>query len=419
MNKDLLYAFIKEQDQQHLIPILDKASLPQKKRILKQIEIIASKPYQKLQTSSVAKMISPIEKMPFSGSQQEIELGLQTLMQNQTGCLIFAGGQATRLNTNRAKGLFPIQGKSLFAQICMWISAYNLAFNLSIPLIVLVSKQNKKQIQRHFENNRCFGLCPKKIMLLEQGEYPLFDEDQKWVLKRGKIYQAANGNGGVFEALQKKRAKQFLKDHRLQYLHMVPIDNPLNDPLDINLLGYLQAQKLDVVIKAFLSKDPNEKAGRIYQDQQKHLIVDYMELSKEKKKQLIYANGGHYCIKLSSLFELEEKKVTLPYHFVKKKIDTNLWGWKGEKFVFDLFPYFSKVSSLCYEKKQFFAPLKEPKDLGFIERSLERKKRGILEKINRSNIKGLTEKELEIYLKKDVFTVSFLALFLRSQHPFV
>src|SRR5690606_10447167 len=97
--------------------------------------------------------------------------------------------------------------------------------------------------------------------------------------------------------------------------------------------------------------NPKEKVGRIYQEHKKHLIVDYMELSEDEKKELIYANGGHYCIKLSSLFELEKKEISLPYHFVKKKMNSNLFVWKAEQFVFDLFSYLPRVSSLCYERK--------------------------------------------------------------------
>ena len=66
--------------------------------------------------------------------------------------------------------------------------------------------------KRFFEANNYFNYGKENIQFFKQGELPMLSEDGKILLsEKGKIKEAADGHGGVFEALYKNNMYEDMK----------------------------------------------------------------------------------------------------------------------------------------------------------------------------------------------------------------
>lgn len=381
MDRQQLFTFLQKINQDFLLPTFSKLSLKEKHILLEQIQKIFQNHYEIPKKREERESITPLQKCSQSGVKEEAILGLEAIKNRQVGCLLLAAGTASRLNKGMAKGLIEMGPRhtSLLTHICRWHLAYKKRYNAPIFLIILVSKGNKESIYSHFAHKNFFGLGKRNILFLEQNTYPYFNLDGKWIMKNHKILEAPNGNGGFLELFTSQQVQEFIKLHQFSYMHIIPIDNPLDNPLDPNLTGHLIRKRCDAVIKGFKRDNIAEKTGVICREKTTHTIVDYMEIdpsfmgrNPQGKMHFPYANGGHYCVSIEALQKCMKKKVVLPYHWVKKKLSKETFVWKAEKFIFDIFPHFSKVRALCYPKKAFFSPIKSEGDISNLEKMLEK-----------------------------------------------
>jgi len=410
MKEEIILDFLSSHNQTELLDQLNKLSEKSKKLLLKDVgkylELYQGS-FQKEETSA----LNPLKECMRSDLKEHNLRGFDSLKKQEVGCMVFAAGEGSRFGINKAKGLFCIDGENtLISNLCQWILAYELAFDIKIPLLFLVSSKNKKQIIEHFGKNNFFGLDKEDVIFIEQTNHPLLNERHQWFLNHeNKIASAPNGNGDFLEALQRSGSLEMLKKRNIKYLQVLFIDNPLIDPLDPNLLGFLIEKKLDAALHVFERDDVNEKVGLICEDTGKHFVVDYMQIghdtfieTENNRPMFPYANSGHFCVSIDALISLINKKIDLPYHWVWKKVDGEISAWKAEKFALDVFPYLN-CSSLSYEKNKTFAPLKSVQDVENVRNLLAKRNSEIYQEAYRSKLNDgatLNVKDIVRYIAK-------------------
>ena len=310
---------------------------------------------------------SPLKKFEHVGIDVDRELGEDLLSRGKVGCLILAAGLGSRLGFEGPKGCFPvsvIEKKSLFQLLFERVAAIQKKWNCQLPLIILLSSNNRDQTIRFLRSHHFFGLLESQVTCVEQHNYPYFDCSGRVLVDKLHIMAAPNGNGGALDVLHPVMsawAKQ-----GIEYMHIIPVDNPLLDPFDPYMTGVLERKQADIVVKAIERTDAHENVGLLVEGQQKIHVVDYMEIeadvftAQDGQGKLTYALGncGHYCARLSFLLSLEH---TLPLHWIEKKVKVGRFkvaAWKGEKFIFDLLPMATRAVVICYPRQLCFAPLK-------------------------------------------------------------
>ncbi len=410
MNKDKILDFLFKRSQIKMLTLLKELPKESEELLLEDIYKYTSL-YQEGPQKEKTTSLSPLKKCEKTDFKSHRLIGLDSVKKQEVGCLVFAAGEGSRFGLNKAKGLFCLDGKSsLISDLCQWILAYEMSFNIKVPLLLLVSSKNKQEIIDHFEENNFFKLDRRNIFFIEQADYPLLDEKHQWFLDHeNKIAKAPNGNGDFLEALRRSGTLKVLEEQDIKYLQVFFIDNPLIDPLDPNLLGFLINQKLDAALHVFERDDLTEKVGVICEDNGRSFVIDYMQIDQDsfvkaenRRPVFSYANSGHFCVSINSLISLANRKIKLPYHWVWKKVNGQTYAWKAEKFAFDIFPYLN-CKSLCYEKNKTFAPLKTIEDVENVKSLLADKKREIYREVYNEIPKGdftIKIKDMVSYLEK-------------------
>lgn len=143
---------------------------------------------------------------------------------------------------------------------------------------------------------------------------------------------------------------------------MSNIENPLTDPVDAGLIALGEKEKADAVVQC-IQRTPADKAmGVLVEKGEKIEIVEYTEL--DPKKEYKYAYTGQIAFAFPFFSRMAD--IDLPVHWVEKQS-----LWKGEKFIFDAFPFASRVRAFEVDRKQRFAPLKGRDCIEAVEKVLK------------------------------------------------
>ena len=288
---------------------------------------------------------------------------IQTAVKN-TAVLILAGGQGSRLGFQGPKGCFSILGKSLFERHCEKIK------NADIPVAILTSPLNHQETFSFFQEHQLFGL--HEVNFFSQKTLPLFDESGRWFWDGpGHIAEGADGNGSVFSALEESGLLQYFIDCGVETVHIVPVDNPLADPLDPILSAFHEKEKADLTIKCIRLMNPHEPTGRLVQMNHRLMIAEFAELSEGQREQNLYANTGLLAIRISLMRYLSQQK--FPYHWAWRSTAAGRLAWKAEQFIVDALLYAQNSRSICYPRESCFAPLKDKSSIAEIEQALQDK----------------------------------------------
>ncbi|MCB1071533.1 MAG: UTP--glucose-1-phosphate uridylyltransferase [Chlamydiia bacterium] len=248
---------------------------------------------------------------------------------SDSGCLILAGGQGTRLGFNGPKGCaeLPLKEKKTLFQIL-----FEKVKDPKAPVAVMTSPINHETTLAYLKKEDFFGL--QNVTLFQQGmegEFP-------------------DGNGKAFTYFCQEGLWDQWKEIGIKYLQVLPIDNPLATPFDEELLKANQG--VDLVLRGVKRKGPDEKMGVILSGN-KLQVEEYTE-STHLDEELLGNTGIFSCtldfVKLGS-------SVSLPVHVVRKKVQ-GCWVSKREYFIFDLFPYAKSYKVLLSQREKCFAPIK-------------------------------------------------------------
>lgn len=308
----------------------------------------------------------PLDVYDSSGNDADVFLGKE----KKYGCIILTGGQGSRLGVSIPKALMPvslIKNKSLLQIFCEKGVAASRKLGRQLPLAIMTSPFNDKIIRSYLESHHFFGLSPEQVDIFPQEIMPFLDNHGNWILETpGKIASGPDGNGHSLKRFFQNGIWKKWKERGIECVNVVPIDNPLADPFDTELVGYHTRQENDVTIKAVFRHDPNEKVGVIGLKNNKIGIREYSELPANSQS-FTLANIGLFCLDIDFINTIAS--ISLPWHLARKKAPV-LCGtakgycqemaliWKFETFIFDILDYAKKASVLVFPREHTYAPLK-------------------------------------------------------------
>ena len=185
--------------------------------------------------------------------------------------------------------------KSLFEILCDNLKTAKTNYDVYIPWYIMTSRENNKQTIEFFEENNYFNYPKDKIKFFVQGELPMVGTDGKILLdKEGIIKEAADGHGGIFEAMFKNNVVEDMKNNGIEWIFVGPVDNPLVKMVDEVLIGVAVDKKVLAIGKSLVKASAKEKVGVFCKKNGKPAVIEYTEISdemaeeKDKDGNLVY-----------------------------------------------------------------------------------------------------------------------------------
>lgn len=417
MYPQLKNKYLDPKDLQTVFKYWNDLSLERQTHLLQEIFAIDEKVLQNqkklILSSSSHTLLSfePVQKIAKKGNLTDFLTGKRLIKEGKVGCIILAGGQGSRLNFEKPKGMFPIsviQNKSLF-QICAEkVAAASKQAQRQLSLAIMTSPLNDQETKDFFKANAFFGLAENQVFFFCQSMLPLLNKEGHLFLESpDQIAMGPNGNGFCLHEFVKAGIWAKWNQQGIEYVNMIQIDNPLADPFDAELIGFQEREQLEIASITIEKNSPNEKVGVFVLESTKSRtesairVVEYSELG-EDEKEAKWSNGQlKYGLASLSLFSFKMDFIknvsskSMPLHLAWKavkcledenhiQIFTQSNAWKFEAFIFDVLVYAKKVGIILYPRDECFAPLKNlngensPK---FVKEAILKRERQIMEEI--------------------------------------
>ena len=389
-NLESIKKTLKKYSQEHLLNEYEKLDEVNQKRLLDQIEHIDFELINNLYNNTKKEVnvgenkISPIEYLDkdrlngyYKGYQ---ETGEKAIRAGKLAAVTMAGGQGTRLGHKGPKGTFDIgleSHKSLFELLSDSLKEQGKKYDVMIPWFIMTSEENNDETIAFFAKNRNFGYeKDKNLFFFKQGELPMVDTEGKILIgENGLIKEAADGHGGIYEALVKNGMTKKMRELGVEWIFIGGVDNCLVKMVDPILMGIAIQKHVTAAGKSVVKANPQEKVGVFCKRNGRPSVVEYTEIPKEmaeatdSRGELIYGESHILC----NLFNINavERMGTkpLPYHVAYKKatyIDKNgnkvvpdgPNAYKFEAFLFDAFGELDDMAVLRVKREEEFAPVK-------------------------------------------------------------
>ena len=270
---------------------------------------------------------------------------------------------------------------------------------VTIPWYIMTSFVTDDATKKYFEKNNFFGLERDQIYFFNQDLFPCLTAETGHILLASKweIAIAPNGNGGLWSALKSSGALADMKRRGVTLVASYGVDNILAKVADPVFIGFSTLNKKSpisckVVCKAY----PEERVGVLCLRDGKPNVIEYSEIDPKRANEIdpttgkLLFNAAHIVLN-NFTTEFIERIVSsnasstgstpgesdasqvdstlleqLPYHIAKKKIPcideqgnaAEIWGWKFELFVFDVFEYADSIAAIEVVRSDEFSPLK-------------------------------------------------------------
>lgn len=285
-----------------------------------------------------------------AGNPEAIALGQKLLQEGAVGAIILAGGMGTRLGFPHPKGMFPLFPNLTLFEIFAKKSQGH-------PLAIMTSPENDAETRAFFAEHKRFGLAESDLFFFTQGTLPMEDEAGHPLAVR-----APDGNGSLFTHFVQSGLHALWTERGIRVLNVIPVDNPLSDPFDPNLIGHHVQKGADVTVKCIERLNPDEKVGVIIESDGKIRVKEYSEITDEERndlKRYPWANISLFCLSMPFVANLATQD--FPLHKALKPLTAapnSPLAWKKERFIFDLLPFATAPTLLAYPRATTFAPLK-------------------------------------------------------------
>ena len=381
---------LKKYGQEHILKNFEKLPQESKVKLLDQISTIDFNQITELYESTKKEInfsndrIEPIEytdksKLLPEQLKKYNDLGEKVIREGKYSVVTMAGGQGTRLGHNGPKGTFMLgikNDKSIFEILIDTLKENNKKYGITIPWYIMTSRENNDQTEEFFKENNYFNYDSNLIIFFKQGELPMCSEDGKLLIdEKGKIKEAADGHGGIFESMKKNGIISDMKSKGIEWAFIGPVDNVLAKMVDPTLLGLALDKKVLAGGKSVVKAGPKEKVGVFCKRNGKPGVVEYTEITDDMAQattengQLIFGESHINCnlFNIESIEEVSKKK--LPYHCAHKKakyinedgelvIPEKPNAYKFESFIFDAFDMLDDMAILRVKREEEFAPVK-------------------------------------------------------------
>lgn len=376
--------------QEHILKFYNELSKEEQNQLLDEILTMDFKQIEELYESTKTKpnfentKIEPIEHVTKAElSKEEIEkytkIGQEVVKQGKLAVVTMAGGQGTRLGHDGPKGTYDIglaSHKPIFEILCDNLKQAREKYGIDIPWYIMTSDENNEETMDFFEKNNYFNYPKSAVQFFKQGKLPMLDVNGKILLdEQGMIKQAADGHGGVFEAMRKNGIIYNMKERKIEWIFISGVDNILAKFVDPVFIGMQVAQDKKSASKSVVKAYAEEKVGVFCQKDGKPGVIEYSEISKElaeaidEKGEFLLGDSNivNHQFHISVLEKVSTEK--LPYHVAFKKANykdengkiieaTEPNAYKFEAFIFDIFSCVPDMLVFRVKREEEFAPVK-------------------------------------------------------------
>ena len=308
---------LKKYNQEHLLFQYEKLNEEKKEYLLNQILKIDFDLINKLygETKQEIKYeeakIEPIkyvEKDSLTEVERKkyFEIGANEIKNGKLAVVTMAGGQGTRLGHSGPKGSYVLNvkpnPKSLFEILCDNLKRAKEKYDVIIPWYIMTSRENNEKTEEFFKENNYFNYPKEAIVFFKQGELPMIDTNGKILLtEEGVIKEAADGHGGIFEAMFKNNVVEDMQKRNIEWIFIGPVDNPLAKMVDEILIGISKEKGVLEAGKSLVKANPKEKVGVFCKKNGKPSVIEYTEISDEMANEqdlegnLVYGESHINC----------------------------------------------------------------------------------------------------------------------------
>lgn len=308
--------------------------------------------------------------------------GEAALRAGRAGLVLLAGGQGTRLGFDGPKGNFPfgpVTGTTLFAHHAAKVAALRARYDAALPWCIMTSPANDADTRTSFADARWFGLDPESVRFVVQGTLPAVDSTTGQLLLEapGRLALSPDGHGGLFLAVQRSGALDWLAERGVQTIFTFQVDNPLTSIADPGFLGHHLTVGAEMSNLAVRKREPDERVGLIARRGDQTVVVEYSDLDEVTASArdaagelLLWAgNVATHFIEVDFARRLTDGGLQLPYHRAVKKVayldaagrtvvprDPN--ALKFETFIFDALPMARASITVEVSRAEQFSPIK-------------------------------------------------------------
>ena len=319
------------------------------------------------------------EKLSQEEKQEYAKDGIKAIQEGKYAVVTMAGGQGTRLGHNGPKGTFELEvgeKKPLFTLLSETILEAEETYHAIIPWYIMTSKENNYKTTQFFKRHEYFGMGEENIKFFIQNELPMVDTNGKILVdEKGLVKEAADGHGGIFEAMRKEGIIEDMQKRGIEWIFIAGVDNVLAKMVDPLLTGIAIDKKCLAAGKSVVKSNPKERVGVFCKKNNKPSVIEYTEITDEMAEatdedgELLYGES-HILCNLFNIQAIEEiAKNKLPYHSAFKKakyIDKNGVivvpespnAYKFEAFIFDAFERLDNMAIMRVKREEEFAPVK-------------------------------------------------------------
>ena len=172
--------------------------------------------------------------------------------------------------------------------------------------------------------------------------------------KTGEVAKGPDGNGKALTSLYHGGIYERWKEIGVEVVQVIPVDNPLADPFDLELLGEHRRSGVDLVLKG-VEREEGERLG-VIGTRDNHLAVREYSEGSSSIPTFPYGNTGIFSCTLNFIEEVASLEI--PWHLARKRGEGGEWMWKFETFIFDIFPHAKSFKVVIGERRNCFSPLK-------------------------------------------------------------
>ncbi len=240
----------------------------------------------------------------------------------------------------------------------------------------MTSKENNYKTTNFFERHNYFGMGEENIKFFIQNELPMVDVKGKILVdEKGLVKLAADGHGGIFEAMRNEGVISDMKKRGIEWVFIAGVDNVLAKMVDPILTGMAIKNKCLAAGKSVVKNNPKERVGVFCKKNNRPSVIEYTEITDEMAEktdengELLYGESHILCnlFHIKAINEIAKDK--LPYHSAFKKakyIDKNGVivvpevpnAYKFESFLFDAFEKLDNMAIMRVKREEEFAPVK-------------------------------------------------------------
>lgn len=275
------------------------------------------------------------------------------------GVVILSGGEGTRLGLTYPKGLFVIEGKTLFEWHLARIEELYREYSTPIYLFVMTSESTQSPVSEFFGKQNYSFLAGVEIFKQNSLVARSIADGEPLYLGRAPVMSPA-GNGDFYAAIRQAASRD-----RVDAFNVISVDNVLAHVLDEVYVGAFYSGKLEVLSKAITALE-NEHVGAFFRDGAHIRVREYSETTADAGRSPLGNICNHF---FSAAFVRRVGAETLPLHEARKKIPytdssgrtvvpSTPNGIKQERFIFDAFSLTTRNQIMLVPREHEFSPLK-------------------------------------------------------------